>query len=55
MHQIYLFATLSKNGAVMEEIRYLHSSFDTRGEADVHCEDLNSAIVSVGYRVVEVS
>ncbi len=53
--EVHLFATLSKTGAVMENIRYLHATRDNKNEADELCKDLNSAIVNIGYRVVEVS
>lgn len=53
MPGIYLVATLSGTGAVMQNIRYLHSSPQTPEEAEEACRTLNKALVSVQYRVVD--
>lgn len=51
--QVYLFVTLSQTGAVMQDIRYLHGTRDTKEEADDLCSDLNKLLVNARYCVVE--
>ncbi len=53
MPQIYLFATLSNNGARPVEVRYLHATREELPEAEELCADLNGMIVNANYRVVD--
>jgi hypothetical protein len=53
MPQVYFFANLSRHGAQIIEVRYLHGTRETMAEANALCKDLNDQLLNARYRVVE--